>query len=138
MQLKKRLVKKIRIPKIVDDCLLMYVQSQDHLPFAIKRVFYITSANTKLPRGFHAHKKLKQVLFCIQGSVRLILDNGKKRTDTIINKPHLGVLIDNMIWHEMHDFKKDTILLIFASRFFEPEDYIRDYGKFKKKAAKFS
>lgn len=131
-----RLIKKIRIPKIEDDCLLMFAQSPDHLPFDIKRIFYITSANTKLPRGLHAHKKTQQVIFCIQGRIKLVLDNGKKRSQVLLDKPNIGVFIDKMVWTEMHNFKKNTILLVLVSGVFDPDDYIRDYGKFKRKAAR--
>lgn len=138
MQPKDNLIKKIKIPKILDDCLLIFAQYPNHLPFSVKRVFYILSANTKLPRGLHAHKKTQLVMFCIQGSIKLVLDNGKKRSEVLLDKPNTGIFIDKMIWHEMHNFKKNTILLIIASEIFEPKDYIRDYGKFKRKASKLS
>lgn len=134
MQLKNSLIKKIKIPKISDDCFLYFIQYPNYLPFEIKRVFYITSANTKLPRGLHAHKKTQQVLFCIQGTIKLILDNGKKRSQITLNKPNIGIFIDKMIWSEMHNFKRNTILLILASDIFKSADYLRDYGQFKKKA----
>lgn len=134
LSFRDKLIRKIKIPKISDDCFLYFAQSVDHIPFDIKRVFYITQANTKLPRGFHAHKKTKQVIFCIQGKVKLVLDNGRKRSEILLDKPNIGVFIDKMIWHEMHQFKKDTILLVVASRIFELKDYIRNYGQFKRKA----
>lgn len=128
----------IEIPEIIDDCFLYFAQRPDHIPFLIKRVYYILKTDPKKVRGFHAHKKTRQVLFCIQGKVKIILDNGKVKESIILDKPNKGLLIDKMVWHEMHDFKKETILLVIASHIFEPKDYIRDYGKFKKKAAKLS
>lgn len=138
MQPPIELIKLIKVPKIEDDCILCFVQTPDHVPFKIKRVYYITDATTKLPRGFHAHKKTKQVIFCIQGSIKLVLDNGKKRSEIFLNQPNKGIFVDKMIWHEMHKFKKNTVLLILTSRIFDSLDYIRDYAEFKKRAHKIS
>lgn len=123
----------IELPKIIDDCFLFFAQTPDHIPFTIKRIYYITKPNPKLPRGYHAHKKTKQVIFCIQGSIKLTLDNGNQRKIFFLDQSHPGVFIDKMVWHEMDNFKKDTILLIIASKVFNPSDYIRDYHQFKKK-----
>lgn len=138
MQPKNELIKLIKIPKIEDDCILCFTQTPDHVPFKIKRVYYIKDATTKLPRGFHAHKKTKQVIFCIQGSVKLFLDNGKKRAEVFLNRPNTGLFIDKMIWHEMVNFKKNTIILALASEKFDPGDYIREYEEFKKRVHKIS
>lgn len=130
--------KLIKIPQIIDDCYLFFAQNKDHIPFLIKRVYIISKADINKPRGFHAHKKTRQVLFCIQGSIKLVLDDGENKRRTILNKPEIGVFIDKMVWHEMHDFKKNTILLVLASLKFNPKDYIRDYKQFKKIAQKYN
>lgn len=135
MLLKNKLIQKIKLPKILDDCSLIFGQENDHIPFKIKRVFYILYSNPKLPRGYHAHKKTKQVLFCVQGSIRLILNDGKQKKEIILDRPNVGIFINNMVWHQMHDFKKNTILLILASTNFDEKDYIRDYDKFKKRVS---
>lgn len=132
MRGKNNLIKIIKIPEIFDDCCLYFAQTKDHIPFSIKRVYYITKAVTKYPRGFHAHYKNRQVLFCIQGNLEMVLDNGKRKEKIILNKPNEGLLIDRLIWHEMYGFKKDTILLVLSSAIFDPKDYIRDYQKFLK------
>lgn len=138
MSAEKSLIKLIKIPEIFDDCNLYFAQTKNHIPFSIKRVYYILQAKTKLPRGLHAHKKNKQVIFCIQGSIKLILDNGRRKKEIILDKPNVGIFLDKLIWHEMVDFKKNTILLILASKIFDKKDYIRDYENFKKKASKVS
>ena len=132
MPRKKQLVKLINIPKIFDDCHLCFLQTSEHVKFPIKRVFYILNRYTKMPRGYHAHKKTKQVLFCIQGSIKIILDDGNKREAVILNQPEVGVFIGNGVWHEMHNFNKNTILLVIASRKYDANDYIRDYNLFIK------
>lgn len=138
MRGKDNVIKIIKIPEIFDDCCLYFAQTKDHIPFSIKRVYYITRSNTKLSRGLHAHKKTNQVIFCIQGSIKLILDNGKIREEILLDKPNIGVLLENMIWHEMIDFKQNTILLVLASKEFNEKDYIRDYEQFKRWVLKVS
>lgn len=137
MPLKSRLINLINIPEVNDDCYLYFAQNPQ-IPFKIRRVYYITKPNNKLPRGFHAHKKTKQIIFCIQGSIKLILDNGEMREEIILDRPSAGVFLERMIWHEMIDFKKNTILLVLASKEFDDKDYIRDYEQFKKKTHKVS
>lgn len=138
MQLKNKLVKFVELPKIFDDCVLVFAQTPEHIPFKIKRVYFISKANPKFPRGLHAHKTNKQIIFCISGSIKLFLDNGQKREEVILNQPNIGVFLDKMIWHKMQDFKDDTILLVLASDKFNPADYIRNYEEFKKRASKIS
>ncbi len=128
----KNLVQLIKIPKISDDAFLIFGQTPDHIPFKIQRIYYLIDSDPKLPRGFHAHHKNRQLLFCMRGSIRLVLDDGKRRQEILLDQPEHGLLINPLIWHEMHDFKTDTILLVLASRKFEPADYIRDYEQFLK------
>lgn len=130
MKNNKSLIHYINIPKISDDCFLYFVQNQEHIPFNIKRVYYILESQPNLPRGSHAHHKTQQTLFCIQGSIKIILDNGSNREEVILDKPETGIFLDKMIWHEMHNFQKDTILLVLASRKYEEQDYIRNYEQF--------
>lgn len=132
MPTRSRLVNLIKIPQIIDDCLLYFAQHPDHIPFEIKRIYYIIRADARSPRGYHAHKKTRQIIFCIQGSIKIIVDNGKRKKEVILDNPVFGLLLENMIWHEMHDFKKNTILLVLASEKFQEKDYIRDYERFKK------
>lgn len=130
MKYKKSLIQSVNIPKISDDCFLYFVQNPDHIPFAIKRVYFILKSRSNLPRGSHAHYKTQQILFCIQGGIKMILDDGRKREEMILNHPETGIILDKMVWHEMHNFQKDTILLVLASRKYEDNDYIRSYEQF--------
>src|SRR5690606_36689983 len=83
-------------------------------------------------RGFHAHKKNRQMLFCIQGSITILLDDGNIKENVVLDKPNHGIYLDKMIWHEMKDFHPDTILLVLASEYFEEKDYVRNYQEFLK------
>ncbi|MEK7497822.1 MAG: FdtA/QdtA family cupin domain-containing protein [Patescibacteria group bacterium] len=124
-----KLIKLIKVSKIIDDCTLCVIQDLD-LPFKIRRVYYIIYPKKGLLRGAHAHLKNKQVLFCIRGSVRIVLDDGSKKESVVLSEPNIGIVLDKMIWHEMCDMNKDSLLLVLASDLFAPDDYIRDYNAF--------
>ncbi len=131
-----KLINLIKIPKVLDNCFLFFAQSSHQIPFPVRRIYFIKNANTKLSRGFHAHKKTKQLLFCIQGSVKIVVDNGKARRSILLKSPETGIFLDQMIWHEQYDFKKGTILLVLASTIFDSKDYIRDYKLFLRLASR--
>jgi dTDP-4-dehydrorhamnose 3,5-epimerase-like enzyme len=133
---KNSLIKIINVPKIKDDGFLCFVQHPDQIPFDIKRVYYITSPVPGLPRGKHAHKKTRQILFCLSGKVKMILDNGKRKKQTTLTSPEDGIIIEPGIWHEMHDMSGETVLLVLASKKYDPNDYIRSYDDFLKAYAK--
>lgn len=111
---------------------LVSIEANKSIPFAIKRVYYIFATSSDKPRGFHAHKDLKQVAICVSGSCRFILDDGEQREEVILNSPTQGLIIESMTWREMHDFSKDCVLVVLASEYYAESDYIRDYEKFKK------
>jgi len=117
------------LPTIQDDGCLSFAQ-YPHIPFPIQRVYYIYGTQPGLARGFHAHKTTRQMMFCLAGSVKLILDDGEQRKDVFLNDPKRGILIDKMVWHEMHDLDVNTILLVLASATYDPQDYIRNYHDF--------
>lgn len=131
---KSKLVKLIIIPKILDDCFLIFAEHPTHIPFPIRRIYYILNANTTFSRGFHAHFKTRQALFCLSGSIKIVLKDGLRKNTVILDRPDRGLFIDKMIWHEMYDFKKNTVILVLASRKFNSKDYIRDYKIFKELA----
>lgn len=120
----------LTLPQFVDEARLLSTQSKSVIPFPIKRVFIISDVMPKTHRGKHAHKKTQQAMFCIQGVVTVRLSDGKRKRIYRLNKPNKGVFIDRMVWSEMYDFSPDAILVVFASDYFKPGDYIRDYKKF--------
>jgi len=127
-------MKYIVLPKFIDDALLLSTQDKTTIPFVTKRVFIISHVKQNTVRGKHAHKKTEQALFCIQGSVTVRLDNGKRKKSYHLTKPNKGVFIDRMIWSEMDNFSPDAILIVFASEYYNKSDYIRDYKVFLHKA----
>ncbi|HIE5767777.1 TPA: sugar 3,4-ketoisomerase [Proteus mirabilis] len=109
---------------------LISLEENNNIPFEIKRVYYIFGTKDGVSRGFHAHKELKQLAVCVRGSCRFIMDDGKKREELILDKPNLGLLINPMQWHEMHDFSEDCIIIVLANDYYDESDYIRDYDSF--------
>lgn len=83
-------------------------------------------------RGFHAHKCLEQILICIHGSCKILLDNGKEKEIVSLDKPYEGLYVSNDMWREMYDFSPDAVLMVLASEFYDESDYIRDYDEFIK------
>lgn len=109
---------------------LVALESNRNIPFDIKRTYYIFGTQADVSRGFHAHKNLSQVLICVSGSCRILLDNGKTKESVVLNRPDQGLLIKDLIWREMHDFSPDCVLLVLASEPYDESDYIRDYDAF--------
>lgn len=130
------LVNFIKLPDLGDERGgLVSIESQKNIPFEIKRIYYIFDTQDK-PRGFHAHKNLSQVLICIKGQCKIKLDNGREKKTVLLDNPKQGLLIENLIWREMHDFSDDCVLLVLASNYYDESDYIRDYDDFLKEVNK--
>lgn len=109
---------------------LIALEDFKDIPFEIKRVYYMYDTKEGVRRGFHAHKSLEQILICIHGSCKILLDNGKEQKIVPLEKPYEGLYISSNIWREMYDFSSDAVLLVLASNYYDEEDYIRDYDKF--------
>jgi len=124
-----KLVKFLKMPAITTNGTLVQLQSPD-IPFEIKRVYFVYGVSVGSVRGAHTHKRTLQALFCIQGKITLVIDNGRRRERILLDKPEVGILLEPGVWHEMQDFQKDTIVLVLASEKYEPEDYIRSYEDF--------
>ena len=110
---------------------LSFFESMHDIPFSFKRMYYISKVPEGTKRGFHAHKKLKQILFCPYGRIQLILENKNGREEIELSDPSIGVVIEEPTWREMLWLQKDSVLCVVASEFYETEDYIRDYQEFK-------
>ena len=111
---------------------LISIEQSKNIPFDIKRVYYIFNTKENVERGFHAHKELKQVAVCISGSCDFLLDNGKQKERLLLDSQNKGLLINNMIWHEMYNFSNDCVLMVLADDFYDESDYIRNYDEFLK------
>jgi dTDP-4-dehydrorhamnose 3,5-epimerase-like enzyme len=124
-------IKLIDFPALGDDRgSLVALESNTDIPFDIKRVYYIFGTQQGVARGFHAHKKLKQVAVCVTGKCKMVLDSGVNQAEIWLDSATKGVLIEDMIWREMHDFSDDCVLLVLASEHYDESDYIRNYDEF--------
>ncbi|EHJ93082.1 sugar 3,4-ketoisomerase [Vreelandella boliviensis] len=129
------LVKLIDFPSLGDDRgSLVALEANKAVPFDIKRVYYIFDTKAGVARGFHAHKALKQVAVCVTGSCRMLLDDGKHKEEVWLDSPTKGLVIEDLVWREIHEFTPDCILLVLASEHYDETDYIRDYDDFLRMA----
>lgn len=111
---------------------LSFFESINDIPFEVKRIYYISKVPEGVRRGFHAHKELKQLLFCPYGRIQLILENKNGREEIELSDPSIGVIIDQFTWREMLWLQKDSVLCVAASDYYNKEDYVRDYDYFVK------
>ena len=109
---------------------LAFLETYKHIPFDIKRIYYIYNVTPGARRGFHAHKKLQQVLISIHGTCKILLDDGKEKQIVELNSPAQGLVVGNAVWREMYDFSDQAVLLVLASEYYDEDDYIRDYDAF--------
>jgi dTDP-4-dehydrorhamnose 3,5-epimerase-like enzyme len=110
---------------------LVAVEAGRTIPFEIRRIYYLFGTQPNVPRGFHAHRALLQLAVCVSGSCRIVLDDGARQEEAMLDRPDRGLLIPKMVWREMHDFSPDCVLLVLASEYYDEADYIRDYEKFR-------
>ena len=98
------------------------------VPFDIKRIFYIYGVDDSI-RGGHRHVKTIQAAVCIQGSCTIYNDDNVIQQEFVLDSPDKCLILEPKDWHQMHSFSKDAILMVLASEYFEPSDYI--YEKYK-------
>lgn len=102
------------------------------LPFVPRRIFYVYNVPNSRVRGEHAHKTCHQFLVCVHGFLSVVVDDGEKREEYILDKPWLGLYIPPRIWGIQYKYSPDAVLMVFASHEYESSDYIRDYEEFRK------
>lgn len=115
---------------------LISLEQNKNIPFDIKRVYYIYGIERDIRRGFHAHRDLEQVLVCVSGSCKVLMDDGVKKENILIDTPAKGLIIPTMYWHEMYNFSSDCVIMVLANDFYDESDYIRDYDEFLKELVK--
>lgn len=111
---------------------LTYVYSREHVPFEIKRIYYLYDVPGGAERAGHAHKELNQVLISVSGSFDVLLDDGIIKKTINLNRPYEGISIPPFIWRKLINFSSGSVCLNFASQLYSENDYIRDYDQFLK------
>ncbi len=123
----------VNFPRITDPRgNLTFAEAEGHVPFSIKRAYWVYDVPAGESRGGHAHKQLKQMVIAVSGSFTVTLDNGKERETILLNHPWQGLLIDTNTWRTLDDFSSGAVCLVLASEHYEEDDYIYDYDDFLK------
>ncbi len=100
------------------------------VPFPVRRYFLVYDVPSTETRGEHAHLACHQFLICIKGSVAVVVDDGTRRQEFLLDRPELGVHLPPMVWGIQYKYSSDAVLLVFASHHYEADDYVRDYDRF--------
>ena len=126
-------VKEIVLPEHGDDRgnLIALEELGEQVPFEVKRVYYAFDTQPGSVRGNHAHRELRQLVICVSGAFSFVceLPDGT-RTEYRLDWPNKGLLIEGMVWREIKDFSKDSVMLVLASEHYNEADYIRDYDEY--------
>ena len=109
---------------------LSFFEAERDISFPIKRIYYIHGVPKNIQRGAHAHKLLKQLLFCPYGSVKILMDDGQEKSEVILDSPSKGLIITPCIWRDMLWLIENSVLCVAASDYYDENDYIRDYDEF--------
>lgn len=109
---------------------LSFFEGTRDVPFNIRRIYYIHGVPADSIRGGHAHKALRQILFCPYGRIEIILDNGTEKTSVMLDDPAKGLLIGPGLWRDMIWQQENSVLCVAASEYYDENDYIRDYDAF--------
>ena len=119
------------LPKIADHRgNLTFAEGGSHVPFEIRRAFWVYDIPSGAERGAHAHRQLHQFLLCLSGGLDVHLDDGHMERTVHLNRPWLGLHIPPMIWASEGDFDPNTVYVVLASAVYDPADYIRDRDEF--------
>ena len=125
----------IDLPKITDKRgNLTFIEENRHIPFEIKRVYYLYDVPGGESRAGHAHKRLEQFMIAASGSFDVTLDDGFETKRFHLNRSYYGLYVPPMLWREVNNFSSGSVCLVLASELYDEEDYIRDYETFKKMA----
>lgn len=122
---------KIKTRKTISEGSLGFFEETD-VNFKMKRFYYIYGAPALTQRGGHAHKKLRQMIFCPYGSIQIKLDDGKEKRVEILDNPEEGLLLESGIWRDILWVIENSVLCVAASEEYDERDYIRNYDEFIK------
>ena len=110
--------------------ILISLEENKNIPFPLRRCYFMYNTQPGVSRGFHAHKTLKQVLVCVRGRCKILLDNGKEKAEVLLDRPNKGLYLSSQVWRVMTDFSEDAVLMVLADQLYDESDYIRNYDDF--------
>lgn len=121
----------IELPKITERRgNLTFIEGGRHVPFEIRRVYYLYDVPGGAERGGHAHKALHQLIIAMSGSFDVILDDGHEKKRFHLNRSYYGLYVCPMIWRELDNFSSGSVCVVLASNLYDESDYFRDYNPF--------
>ena len=109
---------------------LTFIEGERHVPFDIKRVYYLYDVPGGAERGGHAHRDLQQLIIAMSGSFDVVLDDGASRRRIHLNRSYQGLYVCSMIWRELDNFSSGSLCMVLASNLYDEADYYRDYADF--------
>ena len=109
---------------------LSFIEAGKHIPFEIKRVYYLYDVPGGSERGSHAHKNLHQFIVAMSGSFDVMLDDGKEKKRFHLNRSYYGLYVYPMMWRNLNNFSSGAVCMVLASDHYDEADYIRDYRQF--------
>jgi dTDP-4-dehydrorhamnose 3,5-epimerase-like enzyme len=122
----------MELPKITDPRgNLTFIESNRHVPFEVKRVYYLYDVPGGETRGGHAHRQLEQLIVAAMGSFEVVLDDGRERKNVFLNRSYYGLYVPRLIWRELQNFSSGSVCLVLASEHYDESDYYRDYDEFR-------
>lgn len=104
---------------------LIALEEHRNVPFDVRRAYFIYGTQVGVSRGFHAHRRLRQLVTCVSGECRMLLNDGQRAIEVELDRPDRALLIAPMVWHEMHNFSSNCVMLVLADDFYDEADYIR-------------
>ena len=123
----------VEFPKIGDPRgTLSFIENSNHIPFDIKRVYYLYDVPGGASRAAHAHKNLHQIIIAMSGSFDITIDDGIKKKKIHLNRPYEGLYLCPMIWRDIDNFSGGSVCVVLASDFYDESDYYRNYNLFLK------
>lgn len=123
----------IKLPKIEDERgNLTFIEEENHIPFKIKRVYWIYDVPGGQKRGGHAFKEQQEFIVALSGSFDVVIDDGKQKQTFSLNRSYYGLYIPSGLWREMNNFSTNSLALVLSSTEFSEDDYIRDYQTYLK------
>jgi dTDP-4-dehydrorhamnose 3,5-epimerase-like enzyme len=121
----------INLPKFEDPRgNLTFIEQENHIPFAIKRVYWIYDVPGGQERGGHAFKEQREFIVALSGSFDVVVGDGNEKLTFSLNRSYYGLYIPAGLWRHMQNFSTNAVVLVLSSTFFSEEDYIRDYDDF--------
>ena len=123
----------IDLPRVADPRgNLTFVEGEKHVPFPIRRVYYLYDVPGGETRGGHAHRRLEQFIIAASGSFDVVVDDGHQKGRFFLNRSYYGLFVPRMVWRELENFSSGSVCLVIASEPYEESDYYRDYQEFVK------